>query len=104
MVFGRPPLLTPLGRPRQAKTRGHIAPVVQIRLRLVPNSETQRKVRAGTPLVTREYASIHLVQRQLRRAGCDAELSGTAAQRAAQSQQCAPVSLDGADRRQKRLS
>ena len=93
-----------LGRPRQGKTRSDIAPVVQVRLRLIANSETQREVRARAPLVAREDTNIYLAQRQLCRAGSDAELCGAAAQSAAQAQQRAPVALDGTDRRQKRLA
>ena len=67
-------------RPCQGETRSDIAPVVNVALGFIAQSEAQREIRPRAPLVAREDAHVRLVHAQFGAARIDAELRGPAAQ------------------------
>src|SRR5580700_10333830 len=100
-VFGAP-LRAAAGRPGDRQAGREIAPVMNIGLRFVPQSQTQCEVWTHSPVVAAKYAGIKLVHGEFGNIGIETELSGAAAQgsdlhrRIAEllEQNRAPVALD----------
>src|SRR5439155_20890723 len=67
-------------RPRHADTRGKIAPVVNIVLRLIAQPETESEVRLRLPVIADECAQIKLAAGNNRVSGVDAKLRRAASE------------------------
>ena len=73
-------IVRPANRVRETDARREIGMIADVGLHLVAKAEAQREIRAQLPVVSNEDAPVHLMERQIRIPGADAELRRLTAQ------------------------